>query len=302
MDSLTCTVGIIGIGQLGLPVAKNLLAAGFKVIGYKRHNFDEFVKWGGQPKSTPADIARESDLVILCLPSESAELDALHGQDGLLGEVRKGQIYLQLGTYSKEFKKSCAAEIEQRGGRVLEVEVSGSPPMVYEQTAALYIGGDESLMEECMPVLSGITKFKFHLGEFGSAVAMKLIANQLLTIHTLAAAEAINLGTMAGFDPHRVAEVIKVGAGSSTMFSIRGPMMASRAFLPAPGPFVTLEKYLDLAERMGEELGSATPLFDAAVPYFRRALNTGMGPEDISAVIKLIESDSSDNLKVKTIS
>jgi 3-hydroxyisobutyrate dehydrogenase len=141
-------------------------------------------------------------------------------------------------------------------------------------------------------VLKAITASHFHLGPFGSAVAMKLIANYLLTIHTLAAAEAINMGSRAGFNPHRVAEVIRQGAGNSTMFTIRAPMMASRAFTPAPGPFVTLDKYLDLGQSMAEELGCATPLFSAALPYFKRALNTGMGAEDISAVIKLIEADS----------
>jgi len=123
-------------------------------------------------------------------------------------------------------------------------------------------------------------------------VSMKLIANYLLAIHTLAAAEAMNMGARAGFDPHTVAEVIQKGAGGSAMFGVRAPMMADRAFSPAPGPFTTLEKYLELGRAMADELGCATPMFSAAEPYYQRALGGEMRNEDIAALIKLIEADS----------
>jgi len=121
---------------------------------------------------------------------------------------------------------------------------------------------------------------------------MKLIANTLVAVHTLAAAEAMNMGARAGFNPHRVAEVIRQGAGNSAMFAIRAPMMAASAFSPAPGPFNTLHKYLLMGADMASELGCATPLFSAAAPYFLRALEGGMGDEDIAAVIKLVEAES----------
>jgi 3-hydroxyisobutyrate dehydrogenase len=114
-----------------------------------------------------------------------------------------------------------------------------------------------------------------------------------LTIHTLAAAEALNLGVRAGFSAEKVVEVIRQSAGGSTMFSIRAPMMASRTFKPAPGALVTLEKYLQMAGELSDDLGCASPLFNVAESYFLRALDMGMGEEDISAVIRLIESDSS---------
>jgi 3-hydroxyisobutyrate dehydrogenase len=121
---------------------------------------------------------------------------------------------------------------------------------------------------------------------------MKLIANYLLTIHTLAAAEALNLGVKAGFSAEKVVEVISKSAGNSMMFTVRAPMMAARKFTPAPGPLVTLEKYLEMAGELSERLGCASPLFDVAQSYFNRARDLGMGDEDISAVIKLIETDS----------
>ncbi len=285
-------IGMIGIGQLGLPIAINLIKAGYKVVGYRRNDREAFAAFGVEAKDSVAAVTRESDVLLLCLPNEKSQLDILEQPSGVLANLKSGQVIIELGTYRREFKLDQARKIEALGGLVLEAEVSGSPPMVGERKAALYIGGRQDVLTQCSAILEAITAHRFHLGDYGSAVSMKLIANQLLTIHTLAAAEAINLGVSAGFDPQQVVEVIKQGAGGSTMFSIRGPLMASRRFVPAPGPFDTLEKYLDLAGEMASNLGCATPLFSASVPYFRRALEGGMGGEDISAVIKFIEADS----------
>ena len=292
MSQALPTLGLIGLGQLGLPVARNLLQAGYAVSGYRRSAATEFEAAGGKRLASPGAAASACDILLLCLPDEAAQRSALEGTDGVLAHLKPGQIVIELGTYSRAFKLEQAARLSERGARVLEAEVSGSPPMVSARKAALYLGGEAGLADECSPVLKAITENRFHLGPYGAAVAMKLIANYLLTIHTLAAAEAMNMGARAGFDPALVAKVISQGAGNSTMFAIRAPMMAERKFSPAPGPFNTLDKYLNLGEEMAQGLGCASPLFDAAAPYFRRALSQGMGEQDISAVIALIEADS----------
>ncbi|WP_321967843.1 NAD(P)-dependent oxidoreductase [Burkholderia cepacia] len=286
------TVGMIGIGKLGLPIATNLISAGFRVVGIRRHDSSEFVQRGGQTLANPADVARAADMLLLCLPGEDAQLDVLDGPHGVLSALRSGQVVIECGTYSREFKLAQATRIESLGAAVIEAEVSGSPAMVAERRAALYLGGSKTLIEHCRPVLEAITAHQFHLGEFGCAVTMKLIANVLVTIHTLAAAEAINLATHAGFDPEQTVDVLRQGAGASAMLAIRGPLMASQRFTPAPGPFNTLEKYLELGGRLANELHCATPLFAAAAPYFQRALNEGMGALDIAAVIQLVDADS----------
>ena len=285
-------VGIIGIGQLGLPVALNLLQAGYPVFGHRRSPASAFAQAGGRQLGSAAEVTRACEVLLLCLPSESAQLQALEGPSGVLAHLKPGQVVVELGTYSRQFKLAQGQRLSERGARLLEAEVSGSPPMVSARRAALYIGGDEAIYQQCEPVLKAITEHHFHLGAYGSAVSMKLIANYLLTIHTLAAAEAMNLGARAGFEPMKVAQVVAQGAGSSTMFSIRAPMMAQRKFSPAPGPFTTLAKYLELGQQMARELGCATPLFSAAVPYFEQAIAQGMAEQDISAVIELIESQS----------
>nr|WP_279633804.1 NAD(P)-dependent oxidoreductase [Paraburkholderia hospita] len=285
-------IGMIGIGQLGLPIATNLMAAGFSVVGFRRTDRAEFVARGGVAMDEPAEVVKACDVLLLCLPSQNAQLEILDGPGGVLASLSPGQTVIELGTYSREFKITQAERIRQTGAKVLEVEVSGTPIIVEQRKAALFIGGEEDVLASVKPVLDAISSVHFHIGELGSAVNMKLIANYLLTIHTLAAAEAINMGARAGFNPHRVVEIIKQSAGSSAMFAIRGPMMASRTFSPAPGPFCTLEKYLTMADDLASNLGCATPLFSTAKRYFEKALTDGIGGEDIAAVIKLIEAES----------
>lgn len=292
MGNPSQVIGLIGTGQIGLPIAVNLISAGYRVVGMRRHNCDPFVRHGGEVLDSLAEVARVSDYVLLCLPGEEAELEVLDGEDGILDVLGPGKIVIELGTYRRNFKLAQAKRIEARGAEMLEAEISGSPPMVAERRAALYIGGSAALHERCKPVLEAITEHHFHIGELGCAVGMKLIANYLLTIHTLAAAEAMNLGTRAGYDPHLVAEVIRQGAGNSAMFTIRAPLMAARKFSPPLGQFNTLEKYLRMGEEFARELGCATPLFSTAAPYFLHAIEDGMGVEDIAAVIKLIEAES----------
>jgi len=286
------TAGLIGLGQLGLPVARNLMQAGFPVVGHRRSSAQAFTEAGGRVLTSPGEVTRHCDVLLMCLPDESAQLSALDGSEGVLAHLKPGQIVIELGTYSRAFKLAQAERLQQEGARILEAEVSGSPPMVSARKAALYVGGTPEVLRDCQALLQAITEHQFHLGDYGSAVSMKLIANYLLTIHTLAAAEAMNLGARAGFDPALIAQVIAQGAGGSTMFSVRAPLMAARKFTPAPGPFTTLAKYLDLGEEMTRDLHSAAPLFSVAAPYFRRAMHEGLAHEDISAVIKLLESDS----------
>lgn len=286
------TVGIVGLGQLGLPISINLINAGLRVVGFRRSHPEAFLAAGGIALSSPAEVLREADVLLLCLPGEAAQLQVLDGEHGLLTSGVSGKCVIELSTYSRSFKLEQARRLADAGLVVLECEVSGSPSMVSQRKASLYIGGPRELYDSCRQVLDAISPTQFHLGPFGTAVNMKLIANALLAIHTLAAAEAMNLGVRAGFDPHVVVDAIRQSAGASTMFGIRAPLMADHHFTPAPGPFSTLEKYLDLAAGLATDTGSATPLFSTALPYYRRAIEQGLGDQDIAAVITLIEEES----------
>src|SRR5690606_24535151 len=117
-----------------------------------------------------------------------ASIEVNEGPDGILPELNSSKVVIEIGTYRKAFKLEQAAKLRERGAQVLEAEISGSPPMVTARKAAFYVGGDTGVLEQCRPVLEAITPGIFHLGEYGSAVSMKLIANYLVAVHTMAAA------------------------------------------------------------------------------------------------------------------
>ena len=152
------TIGIIGIGQLGLPVALNLLQAGYPVFGHRRTPASAFVQAGGRQLGSSAEVSRACEVLLLCLPSESAQLQALEGESGVLAHLKPSQIVVELGTYSRAFKLAQGQRLGERGARLLEAEVSGSPPMVSARRAALYIGGDEAIYRLSEPVLKAITE------------------------------------------------------------------------------------------------------------------------------------------------
>ncbi|ABE31831.1 NAD binding domain of 6-phosphogluconate dehydrogenase family protein [Paraburkholderia xenovorans LB400] len=293
-QEISGVVGIIGIGQLGSAIASNLLDMGYRVVGYRRNRNEAqaFVDAGGELVDTPSLVVQQADFIFLCLPNESASNAVLEGVGGILPLLKDGKTVVEVGTYRKSFKLMQAEKIQATGANILEAELSGSPSLVLARKACFYVGGTDSVYEKCEPLLQAITDNRFFLGAFGTAVSMKLIANYLVTVNTLAAAEAMNLGTRAGFSPDLLARVLSVGAGASAMMSVRAPIMASRKFEPAPGSFITLEKYLDLGQELVSELGCSAPLYAAAVPYFRRAIEQGLQNEDIAAVIKLLEAES----------
>ncbi len=282
-------VGLIGIGLIGLEVARNLIASGIEVVGYRRSNIGPFVELGGIAAGNCAEVVAGADIVLELLPSVAAFESVFDGPDSILSHVHPGTIIASLSTYPLEFKRHHAQRIEQAGGVLLDCEISGTPMMVARRQAVVFSSGDEVAARAIEPVLEALAGRQFYLGSFGTASKMKLVANHLVAINNLAAAEAMLLGVRAGLDPRQLVEVIGASAGASTMFAVRAPMMAERSFTPAPGPLGTLEKYVDLVESMAQSIDTATPLMDVAARCYRQALLAGRQDEDIAVVYEVLE-------------
>lgn len=282
-------VGLIGIGLIGLEVARNLIANGIEVVGYRRSNIDPFVKLGGIAAGSCAEVLDGADIVLELLPSVAAFESVFNGSNSILNHVHSRTIIASLSTYPLEFKRHYAQRIENAGGVLLDCEISGTPMMVAKRQAVVFSSGDEVAARDIEAILEALAGRQFYLGSFGTASKMKLVANHLVAINNLATAEAMLLGVRAGLDPRQVVEVIGASAGASTMFTARAPMMAERRFTPAPGPLGTLEKYVDLVEAMAQSIDTATPLMDVAARCYRQALLAGRQDEDISVVYEVLE-------------
>ncbi len=283
------TIGVIGLGKIGLPAAENLLKSGFRVVGFRRSPSPEFERIGGVRVGSAQDVADQADVVLSCLPSVEALDDVVSGPQGLLNTIRPGQIVVELGSFFLADKQRQLALIEQCGARLIDGEVSGTPAMVGARKGVVFLAGDEQACKDVEPVIRGFADTSFYFGPFGAATKVKVINNLLVTLNVSAAAEAMALGLKAGVDVPTMIKAISIGSGSSLMFQIRAPWMAERRFLPPQGEVAQLFHYIDAAQQMGRELGSPTPLLDRAAELFQRADAMGLTHQDVAAIIKVIE-------------
>src|SRR5262249_18239212 len=136
------TVGLIGLGKIGLPIADNLIKSGYRVLGYRRSPMAELEKIGGVPARSPADLGAQTDIVLTCLPSAEALDEVVQGKTGLVHSARPGQIIVELGSHLIPDKERQIAPLAAKGAIFLDGEVGGTPGMVSARKAVVYLAGD----------------------------------------------------------------------------------------------------------------------------------------------------------------
>jgi 3-hydroxyisobutyrate dehydrogenase len=136
------TIGIIGVGKIGQPIAENLIKSGHRVLGYRRHSLADFEKIGGVAAKSPADIGAQCNVVFSCVPTAEAMDEVVNGPHGLIHSARPGQIVVELGSHSVPDKEKQVAPLASKGAAYLDGEVSGTPGMVAARKAVVYLGGD----------------------------------------------------------------------------------------------------------------------------------------------------------------
>ncbi len=282
------TVGIIGLGKIGGPIALNLLARGYRVVGYRRGDMTAFREAGGIPASSAAEVGAACDIVFSCLPSDKALESVVNGADGLAAGARPGQIIAELGSHALESKQSHVATFAGHGAFFLDGEVAGTPGMVIARKGVVFLGGNETACAKVMQVVRGFADSCYYFGPFGSASRVKLISNLLVAIHVSAAAEAMALGLKCGVDVDMMIEAIAAGSGGSTQFALRAPAMAQGRYLPAQGSIDQLSKYFGLIAALADEVDVATPLLDRAAGLFAEAADSGLGAHDVAVMVRVL--------------
>ncbi len=277
-------IGVLGLGNLGLPCAANLIKAGYTVHGYRRGSMAAFEALGGIACASAAEMAAQCSLVIELLPGAAALEECIWGTSGLLAGTHPSLVLLNLAGYSTALKQRVAAALAAKGARMVEGAVSGPPEMMAARKATFFLAGDEALVRSLQPVIDALTGSSFYLGAFGAAIQAKVIANLLVAVHNAAAAEALALGTRAGLDGGLLLKILGASAGNSTVLGYKAPRMLARDYLPAAGSFASLEKHTLLARELGKDTATRTPLLDTAMALYRHADALGRRDEDIAAV------------------
>jgi len=281
-------VGFVGLGIMGTAMSANLAKAGFEVVGFDidAARMEALTGNGGHAAASAQDVAKRCDLIVTSLPSAAALDETARG---LLAARRRGLIVSECSTLALADKERARDALAGGGIAMLDSPLSGTGSQAARKDLLVYSSGDRAAHEAFVPVYRDISRASHYLGEFGNGSRMKYIANLLVAIHNVAAAEALVLAKRAGLDPAVVHRVVSDGGGSSKMLEVRGGMMAEGRYLPAQMKVDMFMKDLGIIGDFAAGLHCPTPLFSASVQMHTAAFAQGHEKDDTAAVHAVLE-------------
>lgn len=289
---MTQKVGLIGLGSIGHPLAVNMIAKGLEVHGYRRSPMTEFAAAGGKPAASPKAVAEACDIIAMVLPGEHETQEVLFGAQGLLASGRKGLIIIDLSTYPLGEKEAFATRVQEAGSSMMDCPLSGVPSMVAARNGIIFASGEKYAFEKSKHVFEGMSDKFFYLGKFGDGLKMKFVANTLVSIHILAAAEALAMGVSAGLDRELMVKVLSPSAATSLQFQVRAPLMMKKQYEPVLAATSVLSKDVPMFIEFAKAMGASTPLLEVAEKFYSRALGTPWESKDVASIIELYAQDN----------
>jgi L-threonate 2-dehydrogenase len=277
------SIGVIGLGIMGSAMAANLAKAKFRVQGFDvvPARRAALKRAGGQPVGAIADI--DAPVVITSLPSA----DALHA---VAGEIVSRCVIVETSTLPIDEKHRAKVVLARKGVTLLDCPLSGTGAQARTRDLVVYASGDKKGFNQAKPYFPGFSRAHYYLGEFGNGSKMKFVANLLVAIHNVSAAEAFVLGMKAGLAPKDIFEVQANSAGASRMFQVRGPMMVAGSYDDATMKNEVWQKDMKIIGEFAAKLGAPTPLFNASAAIYSAAMAQGYGLKDTGAVCAVMES------------
>jgi 3-hydroxyisobutyrate dehydrogenase-like beta-hydroxyacid dehydrogenase len=274
-------IGMIGVGIMGSAMSANLLKAGYEVIGYDvaPQQLDGFVREGGSRAGSCREVAEQADVVITSLPSGEALQQVVNAKDGLVPAEKKDLIVIETSTLALEAKQSAHDALNAVGVELQAVK----------KEIVVYASGNQTACEHCDAIFNGFSRANYYVGEFGMGTKMKLVANLLVTIHNVSAAEALVLGMKAGLEPEMLLKAVSDGGGTSRMFEVRGPLMVAGKYDKPTMKVDMHQKDINIISEFAKKLNCPTPLLSAAAQIYIAALAKGRAKQDTAAVCAVLE-------------
>lgn len=284
-------IGFIGLGIMGLPMARNLLKAGFHLTvvgGHAKAAVEELRGAGATVVGTPREVAAATDLVVTCLPDTPDVREVVAGPDGVLDEARRGTIIVDHSTIAPLAAREIAAECEKRGVAFLDAPVSGGQQGAIAGTLSIMVGGDAAALARAMPVLEAMGKKIVHVGSSGAGQFTKACNQIICAITWQAIGEGMALGVKAGVDPAKMLEAVSAGAARCWALEVRTPRLLDGDFKPG---FMAKLQYKDLviATDAGKQLGVPLPVTSLVTEFYGALKAAGRGDLDTSALVTLEE-------------
>jgi 2-hydroxy-3-oxopropionate reductase len=283
-------IGFVGLGTMGIPMVTNLLKANFDltVFGRTPEKLATLIELGAKSASSPANVARQCDVVITMLPADEAVTEVITGPDGISGAGAPGLIVIDSSTISPRTSRTIAADLAKRGIDMLDAPVTGSEPQAVEGSLTFIVGGQEEIYKRCRPLFEAMGKSSFYMGSHGAGSYTKLSNNTISAITLVAFVEGIVLASKAGVDPQLFIEVISQGGARSGQIANKGPKILNRDFR---ANFATALMYKDLglAGDIAKEMNLPLPALAIAREMLNMAIAKGYGQQDVCSVIKCYE-------------
>lgn len=282
------TVGMIGLGIMGSAMARNLMKAGYDVIGYDvlPARTRSHARLGGMAARSCSDVGRRAGIIVCSLPSPTALTDVATE----LGRVRDGgRIVIETSTLPIVVKDAARERLAAAGMTLLDCPVSGTGSQARVKDIVVYASGPRAAYRRAAPVMDAFARAHYYVGSFGAGSKTKYVANLLVAIHNVAAAEALVLAMKAGLDPAMTLKVIADGGGSSRMLQVRGPMMVRGDYSKPAMKLDVWQKDMTIIAEFARQVGAPTPLFQATAPIYDAALARGRAAEDTGAVCAVLE-------------
>jgi 3-hydroxyisobutyrate dehydrogenase-like beta-hydroxyacid dehydrogenase len=284
------TIGFIGLGTMGKPMAENLIKKGYPVTVYNRtaEKAEELVASGANAAATPADAARAANVLITMLSNDSALEEVIFGVGGVMKGVHPGLTVIDCSTVAPKTSQKLYAELAQHGVDFLDAPVTGSKPAAVSGTLVFMVGGNKEVMERHEPVFAAMGSKLQHMGPSGSGSYTKLAHNTMVGIHALALCEGLSIAAKAGLDPEQFLQIVLAGAASSRQAELKGPKIVARDF-SNQFSMRLMHKDLRLASQLTNELELTAPLLQLTKNIFEMGLSKQLGDHDLCAVAECYE-------------
>jgi len=292
-------VGFIGIGQMGIHMARHIQEAGHSLVvrDVNRDSAAPLLKTGAQWAGSPGEVARACGTVITCLPTPQIVEEVVYGDQGLRSGWKNGDIYIDMSTNSPSLVRRIAEDAGAMGVAVLDAPVSGGTRGAEAGTLTIMVGGDAAALERVRPILEPMANKIFHLGAVGCGNVAKLVNNMIGLTCNSACAEGFVLGVKAGIDPHMLYDLLTVSTANNWSLQ-QYPLTVFKGNF-APGFKVALaHKDISLAVGLAEEHGLPVRLARAVRQDLAETAEAGRGDQGVDAVILALEEAA--NIRVRT--
>lgn len=290
MSNALPSLAFAGIGLMGLPMCRRLLAAGYPLTVWNRspEKCAVLVEAGARQVQTPAELCQVADIVLLCLADTAVVRDVVFGPQGVVEGARAGQLLVDLSSLEPTATREMAAELATRTGMSwLDAPVSGGTPGAEAGSLAIMVGGEAADVERARPILLALGQRVTHMGAVGAGQVTKACNQMIVACNALVIAEVVALAQQSGVDASLIAEALAGGFADSKPLQILAPQMAESRFEPVKWHVRTLLKDLDTAVKFSREQGSATPISGLAAQLMRLHGSQGYLQKDPATLIHL---------------